>query len=289
MIERGIVVPHGIQPYGNDGIEAGGDTFSPDKLRYYFLYWDKIAYVNSNIIYVEINDEAKKLANAGIIKEVIETVDFSKGFNINWESVSSIHAEAARKLAEKNPGQWVFHQMGDSLQLPDANAAILNTAEISLYNCLPVPPSTVTLDQISDFKHNRQSELLALRGSLDALYIEISKSGDIPRSNIVAIQQLKNALEDLNRASAEAWHSKYFADFNVSIDLGLDNFKQGMTSGALIAASTGSFTFGILGGVLQTAASAIKLNAQATKQPAGISGNQIDLSYVSKLKESKLV
>ncbi|HAS8313285.1 TPA: hypothetical protein I7725_21865, partial [Vibrio vulnificus] len=82
-------------------------------------------------------------------------------------------------------------------------------------------------------KSQRDNELQGLRQSLDELYLEISKSQDIPRSKIVQITRLENAIKDLDKVAKESWGARLLASRKVALDINLGTIGQGVVSGGL--------------------------------------------------------
>ncbi|KAF1072686.1 MAG: hypothetical protein GAK45_00121 [Pseudomonas citronellolis] len=288
-MDRGIIVPPvELSSHGPLGISFDRGLLTPENLRYFFLYWDKIAVVSNTLIRFGLTGEAERLASAGVITEEVEEVVIFGEVSITQRLISELQTKAAQRLIKKNPGQWSFHQTGDKLIIPPEMSIDLVTAEISLYQCLPVPPNNISLDQISDFKYRRQDELLALRDSLDRLYLDVSKSGDVPRARIVAIGQLEKALIDINRVCSESWTSTLFANRRVSIDLNLGAIKDAITTGAA-SASVFNIPTGIALGAIFGLAGCLKFEADLTRQAKELQGQQIDLSYISNLKKESLI
>ncbi|MEB3191351.1 MAG: DUF6236 family protein [Snowella sp.] len=222
-MERGIVVSPFTFKNTNNGYSLSADGLSADKLRYYLVYWDKIAVADSNIFSSPVSGEAALLKDMGIVQEVTGRVSLSG--TIGSDAMLQIHlaalATATQNLTAQSPDQWTIHQFGESLVIPSQYSEQLATVDIELNNCLPVPSQDISLDKILSFKRQRADELLALRLCLDDLYLEISKSQDIPRAKNTAIQKLEVAIRDLNTVTKESWLSSVFASRTVSIDQGL--------------------------------------------------------------------
>jgi hypothetical protein len=301
-MERGIIVSPFTYDITDERISFQSNGLSADKLRYYFVYWDKIAVTNSNIFYSPLPEEANFLKENGIIQECMEVSQFPSGdFSISSDVLPAMHFSALAKVTQdltvKHPGQWTIHQFGTNLIIPPNLSQELVTVDIELNNCLPVPSSDISLDKISKFKSQRSDELLALRICLDELYVEISKSRDIPRAKNLAITKLESAIDDLNRVAKESWKNQVVAfatqrislDSNVLSEFNLSSITQGFAKGTATASVTGNLFAGFITGAWEIISNSIKLEVTPTKQVANISGNQFELSYLSSLRKSGLI
>lgn len=290
-MERGIVVSPFTSQSTTDSFSLSTNGLTADKLRYYLVYWDKIAVANNNIFYSPVSGEAASLKDMGIVQEVIEKVNLSG--MIRSDSMPQMHfealARATQSLTSQNPNQWTIHQLGESLIIPPNYCEQLATVDIALNNCLPVPSPDISLDKILNFKSQRADELQALRLCLDELYLEVSKSQDIPRAKNTVVQRLEVAIKNLNLVAEESWFNRVFASRTVSIDVNASSIGQGITNGTVVAGVTANPIFGLVAGAATTLVSSIKFEATLTKQVANISGNKLELSYISSLKNSGII
>jgi hypothetical protein len=262
----------------------------PEKLRYYALYWDKIVITDSNIFGSGISGELQTLADVGIVSK--ETARISMNGRLNGSDLANLHfqglAQVAASLTNKNPGQWAIHQSGDQIIIPDNMSSELVTADFQLTRCLPVPKADFPLDKLLEFKLKRLDELLALRASLDELYLEISKSADIPRSKIAQIQRLESAIRDLDRVAQQSWGERLLASRKVSLDINYGSVMAGAVSGGLLGAAFANPLVGVIAGATHALVSSLKFEVSVSKQLSASQGNQLDLSYLSSIKSEDL-
>ncbi|WP_010437047.1 DUF6236 family protein [Vibrio cyclitrophicus] len=287
-MERGIVAP--AQKFVITGSSTSiTDALTPETLRYFALYWDKIAVTGSMVYGFRLSEESKKLEQANILrKEVtpLAEINSSGGFNqMHFDSLSKV----TTKLTTKNPGQWTIHQSGKQLIIPASMSEELVTAEFELTKCLPFPKAEYPLEELLEFKLKRSDELAGLRQTLDELYLEISKSQDIPRSKIAQVTRLERAISELDLVAKQSWGDRLFASRNVSLDLNYGSVGQGLTVGSVVGASYNSPILGVIAGAGQALLSSMKFEVNVSSQLSSSIGNQIELSYLSSLKKENIV
>ena len=284
-MDRGIITP-AMEIISNGPSLSMNGGIPPEKLRYYALYWDKIVITDSNIFGSGISGELQTLADVGIVNK--ETARIAMNGTFNGSDLANLHfqglAQVAASLTNKNPGQWAIHQSGDQLIVPDNMSSDLVTADIQLARCLPVPKPDFPLDKLLEFKLKRSDELLALRASLDELYLEISKSADIPRSKIAQIQRLESAIRDLDKVAEQSWGERLLASRKVSLDINYGSVMTGAVSGGVVGATFANPLAGVIVGATHALVSSLKFEVSVSKQLSASQGNQLDLSYLSSLK-----
>ncbi len=283
-MDRGIITPAmEIISQGKQFCVHGG--IPPEKLRYYILYWDKVVLTDNNMFGAGLSEEAKTLEKANILTKSTAVMNVSGRFdgsalaNIQFEGLAQI----AAKLINKNPGQWAIHQSCDHLVVPNGMSSDLITADLALNQCLPVPKPDTPLDKVLDFKMRHNDELLALRSTLDELYLEITKSADIPRSKIVQIQRLEQAIKDLNQVAKQSWSERLLASRKISLDIKFKSLVQGAVAAGLVGSNFNNPLIGIIAGAAKTITSSMKFEVSISPQLRAPLGQQIDLSYLSSM------
>ncbi|MEQ3514412.1 DUF6236 family protein [Pseudoalteromonas sp. BZB3] len=285
-MERGIVTPaQEIITNGNSLTMNGG--LPPEQIRFLALYWDKVVVTDSNIFGSSLSDESQVLVDAGILRK--ETARMSLNGTFDGSGLAKMHfhglSQITTSLTEKNPGQWALHQSGNQLYIPKNMSKELVTADFELNKCLPVPLPNIPLEKLIEFKFKRNDELTALRKTLDDLYLEISNSQDIPRAKIAKISQLEKAIKDLDVVAIESWGSRLLASRKVSLDINLGSLSKGAIAGGVVGASFGSPIVGMFAAAGQAILSSMKFEVSSSNQLASSVGNQLDLSYLSALKQ----
>ncbi|GEM_PF-6574577 len=305
------------------------NPISPSKVRFALLYWDKIALIESEVFSIqglkatnpkpELQNHCRDLIalqKAGVLKleNHFGNISSIDGYNLTrvsdlYNLYSKSHLHTISKLTRKNPGQWAcgnaepnFILNSNSLIEDAKNIKRLDsqdkadyekprriTGDIELLNCLPVPPNDIRLEEILEFKLKRESELVALRVSLDELYLAIANSNDIPRAKITQIQKLELALKDLEKTTYENWQNRLFKKQTISIDLNLETISKGIAAGVIVGTNFTNPLGGLIAGTTYSIASSIKFTVSNEPQLKSRVGNQIDLSYVQAAKNENVV
>ena len=88
----------------------------------------------------------------------------------------------ATEVSRETPGKWSIQFRGQWQHIVDSSELEHEdrlTADLALVSCLPVPRAGIPLEEVLEFKHDRNDELVALRYSLVELYMEITSARDI--------------------------------------------------------------------------------------------------------------
>ena len=166
-MKRGIVALPGIIHNSDDGLhlERG---LSPEEIRYYTLYWDRVVIPTNNLIHIGFEDEDLLIESAVIERPtvIIPKIDLSnQGYLF-----SDIQAITAKKLTEQESStQWGLHQFGGTLSLPAKWMEPKKTLRFDLMHILPVPSGDVHIVDILEFKERRRDEFEAIHDHIDAL------------------------------------------------------------------------------------------------------------------------
>jgi hypothetical protein len=262
MSTRGLVVtPHftfdgqTLHFPGLVGLEA-------DDLRQYLLYWDRIDWPDTNFISVGSSPDVQFLEAEGILTRTRVQIGSFSG-NAGGAYVIAQMA-AFRLLSAKDPGQWALGQTTARFFAPTEGSSPTRVVEVELYGALPIPPATLALQDVLDFKAKRASELLALRGALDELYLQIADSADIPRAKDAAITRLKIVVRDLNAVATASWGSRLLRSLKVEVKI--PDIVVGALGGAAVSLPLGvAAPIGLAAGAV---AAAIKFESQSLRAPS---------------------
>ena len=262
-------------------------SLSPEELRYYLLYWDKVVIPGSNLVYIGIPEE-EVLIQTGVISR--PRVQFSGSYSGAEVARTFAVAQAtvARKLiAEEKATEWVMHQFGPYLTLPTEFAKELRTLKFDLVNLLPVPTADVPIPDILEFKERRRDELSNLHKCLDDGYLEALRCPDPSLGDKLALANLKAAIAAIDAVADERWRHTRKYDFSAELNLDGARVVQGMAAGAV-------FDFFLTGMAIPVATvagavtSVVKISAKASSTFEPAQGN-LKLSYLSRARDERIV
>ena len=219
---RGVIAAPAIISIHGDGftMERG---LSPQEIRYYTLYWDKVVIPGSNLVYVGLPEE-EILIESGVIERPLVGFQGSFGGAQIGNSFAIAQSEVAKKLMEEEKStDWVLHQIGNKLTIPDGYIEPKNALRFELVNLLPVPDGTTPIADILEFKERRRSEFNALHECIELAYIEALKCPDPALGASKAIRDLKENVANLDAVSSEKW--KRTSKFDFATEFNLDGGK----------------------------------------------------------------
>jgi hypothetical protein len=280
-MSRGVIAAPAIINIEGDGftMERG---LSPQEIRYYALYWDRVVIPGNNLIYVGLPDE-ELLIESGVIER--PRVVFQGSFDGAefGHAFAEAQSEVAKKLIEEEKSiDWVLHQIGNKLNIPREYTEPKHSLRFELINLLPVPEAEVAIPDILEFKERRASELAALHQTIEAAYIEALKNPDPDLGSAVAIRALKASIENLNLVTNERWEKTTRFDFSAEFNLDGGKFVQAVAGGAAFDFFTNAFTLPVgtlAGGIV----SLFNLRASygASFKPAANNTTRAFLSHAS--------
>lgn len=262
-------------------------AISPQEVRYYALYWDKIVIPDSNLIHIEIPEE-EVLVQTGVIERPGVRFEGRWGGSDMGYSFALAQAEVAKKLiAHDNTTDWVVHQIGSSLILPNEFMEARNTIRCELVNVLPVPPGDAPIADVLDFKQRRSDELNNLHVHLECAYLEALKSPDPELSKKSAIRELSRSIADLERVSSEKWQRTSKFDCSFELNLNSVNLSKAIAASAVLDFFSNVFSVPI-SPALAGVASLFNIKAcyNSTFTPAA---KQDKLAYLSHARHEKLL
>lgn len=284
MKDRGIVI---TIPFEYDGrtLKVGPQMApTPEALRFYSLYWDKIDWPDNNAISIGSDSaETAFLKDVGILKRSRVNI-VGQMINVG-DAMLIAQAETFRYYNDLEPGLWALAQNSHNLYLPEEIAQEKSRIDLELYRALPVPDEQVPLDDILTFKEKRKDELIAFRGLMDELYLEIISSQDMPRAKTKTIAHLQTSIGDLHRVMSESSISRRLS--TVKIELNLSSFiRDALLAGA--AAKTFGFSPEI-SAIIGVATSAIKCSVNIGPVSKEIPENLRDYAYLHYIEDEIFV
>jgi hypothetical protein len=261
--------------------QAHGDSFtfkrgiSPQELRYYILYWDRVVIPVNNIISIGLPEEEILIKSGAIERPSVVFSGFLDG-KATANSYAIAQAIIAQKLmTEDKSTDWVIHQIGNQLNIPDKFSEPRNSLRFDLVNLLPVPNGLVPIPDILEFKERRKDELNALHNRIEEVYIEALKCPDPSFGRNRAITELQEIINNVNKVTQEKWDNTSKFDFTIEFNFDIVTLLKGISSGTAIAFFTDVLTIP-LGATLGGIASMFKFKASYSK------------SFIPAAKNSKL-
>lgn len=284
-MERGIIAaPSIIEPLP-EGFVIVRDI-SPEELRYYILYWDKVVIPSNNLVQMGVPEEVELLRSGAIERpKVVFQGSFSG--NDTTDAILSCQSIVASELVKKKDIDWVIHQIGKKTVFPESFSANKQVVRVQLINSLPVPDGSTPIDDILEFKEKRKSELTTLHETLDAIYFDILNSPDIDLSTKKSISNFQQSLFDLEKVSKEQFKKSRKYDFSVDLSINGKDIAIGAASGAVLDFYANPLNIPIAT-VVGSLASILKVCAKASKtfEPAQENSK---LAYLSNAREENII
>ena len=285
-MKRGIIAsPNKTVRTSIDGVSFTPNITMQD-FYYYILYWDKVVMPTNNIIHQGIPHE-ELLINEGILER--PRIAFT-----SWNTTSSpdIIVESQKIVTNdfiknRKDVDWTLHQIGDEIILGDGMSKEFHSIRVDLNQCLPVPLETTRIEDILNFKLNRDAELSELHNALDNFYIEILNSPDRTFQTRRSLAEVKNAIENLNIVSQEKFTTA--SKYNIVTELNIN------VSSLFVGAKIGEYFQNFIDPQFQpltTVAGALlsmislKLNKTTSVEAAT---EKVKLNYLSNAKEAGII
>lgn len=282
-MERGVVFSgcELLKTENGDGFRLG-KWISSLELNYLSLYWDRLVSPTNNMIHVSFEKE-DELIRCGLLTRP----NFERHAIFNAEDMTNFYAETHAKTIDilrnlKDRVDWRMHFLNDQINLKPELSRESEVIRFELARLLPVPPESVDLHDILEFKERRKPELMALHGYLDELYFEIIRSGDISLQRAKALYKLEKAISDLERLNHEGWRSPIRFSISTSFEFDLTQAFGSLAGVAL--ALNGPHPYDIVGGlgtVVSILGGCIKISPHL--QSVLATGDH-NLAYISKGK-----
>lgn len=285
-MNRGIIgSPNVMSRVGTSGFnhERG---ISPEELRYYALYWDRVVIPSNNIIQVGLVDEEIYLG-CGLIERPLVEFKLSGLIDVAGAIVESQMRMAQSLILSDTDVDWVIHQVGTKLVVPEKYSDVKKSLRFDLINLLPVPIESVEIPDILEFKHRRADELNSLHDMIDSIYMDVLKSPDIELSKRKSVSELKKSIQAIEVVTEERWKKTKKFDYSVNF-----NLEGGKLAGGLAAGATFDFfssgmsvpigtIIGSIGSILS-----VKASSSVSFQP---SENKERLSYLSQAHKEGII
>jgi hypothetical protein len=233
------------------------------ELYFYIMYWDKVAVPANSLFYFGLPQETD-LIEAGVLTRPMLNIPLPMPAEKAFPMIIGSSARMANEIIKDKNTDWVIHDFGDKITLPQESTVDRNSVRVSLTKVLPAPNYELPIVEILDFKNRRSDELGELHESLDLLYSQILKNPDPDLAAKTEIIRLKNALENIDKVQSEKFLSTQKFDLSANLDINAKNIAAGAAIGAVFDHYLQPISFpigAIIGGIM----SSISVKASASK------------------------
>lgn len=263
MTKRGVVIAglNASRVYDEKGKPwIHVPRLDPTLLRTSLLYWDRIDIPDNSLITIKLKGDVNLLEKEGVLTRTTipfgtETLGAEKSFVVMGEgdkimaqfSIGGLDTEGILKFANGAPEQalqalvqqkevlWSFIQNSPTLRaVQSIKSEEKKSVLIEIHEALPVPHKGMPLDKILKFKSKRQSELLALREEIDAMYQQIVNSEDLNHAKHASFTRIEKALIDLDKIAKESWGTK--AKRSIKLEANLARMASAAALGVAVGA-----------------------------------------------------
>ena len=266
-------------------IDSRNGGLSPNDIKYFLLYWDKIIIPANNFVYVEIPYE-KDLIKCNLIERPI--VRLQGSFNGSEIGKAMLYGESKiveERINDKNI-DWTIHQFNNQLILPEDKTIKKKIFKFELMNMLPVPNDNVHIFDIIDFKERRKDEFLALHNTLDELYFEILKSPDSDLKHLKTIKTLQKTINSIEKVQKEKFKLFTKYDLTAEINISGKDILEGITFGSIIDSHIGIHI--PLATIIGAVAPMFKISIKKSITFSPLD-NKLNLAYLSRAHKEKII
>lgn len=209
---RGLIVTPQIKILGRQGVEFGGST-DPNLVRFWCLFWDKLAYPQSSFVMNALGSEISYLESQAIFQR--HRVQSPNGDGA--QMMIYTRAKTFEELEEASPGCWAVASGIGAWEGPEPEKG--RALRFELVNALPVPDKEVPIDDILEFRQRRRDECDALMAHIDECYLSVTVSPDKPLAQHIAFEKVARGAREQLEVTSEAGFAHRLcslaADFNL--------------------------------------------------------------------------
>lgn len=213
--QRGLVVSPPLEIDGTR-LRMKSSALDPQELRFALLFWDKLVWPSSRVIYIDGGPDEEFLTGAGVLSR--------PDYTFNGDGATGIalgQIKAFNDLNAREPGAWSLAHGENSFQWKDGFLEEDTGTLVELHRAIPIPKHDVPLPEILEFRHRRRAELLLLRHEMDSFVAEIEKAGDKEDALKHRLGELDKACADLLKVGKEWRFPVNLSDFKASFSFNL--------------------------------------------------------------------
>ena len=283
-MQRGLITVAGNIKFQMQGFGLSSNL-TPEDIRFYLMYWDKIIIPTNNFIHFGVPDEEDLISSKALWRPRTSLVGNFSGHEVG-EAIIKGQSEVAELMLKDSKTDWVVHQTGNQIFLPKESSNFRNTIRVDLSGVLPVPSNDTNINEILEFKEKRGAELEALHTTLDELYKEILKSPDPALEAKSVFSRLNKEIEALEKVSSEKYKKTSKFDLSVELNMNGKDIAMAGASGAAIDFFNG-FTMPIAT-TLAAIGACVKISGKSTNTFSA-ADDRLKLGYISKASAVGLV
>lgn len=279
-MDRGVIAAPGIITPLAQGFMMERSV-SSEELRYYIMYWDRVVIPGNNLVYIGIPEEEELIACGAITRPKVGFQGSFQGDQVA-NVILSCQSIVANELVKDKSVDWIVHQIGSEIVIPDKFSFQQETVKVVLVNALPVPDGETPINEILEFKERRKDQLVELHEAIDGLYFEVLNSPDPELATKKAVTRFKTSIEGINAVANEKFKKTRKYDLTAELNLNGKDIVSGASAGAVIDFFSTGFSIPIATIVGALAALIkVKANLTYTFEPAKENSKLSYLSYAS--------
>lgn len=242
-MERGVIaLPMNIE------FHMTGMSFSskltPEMIRYYMLYWDRMIVPDNNMLSFGIPDQEDLIASGKVLRPKLQ---FGNGSYTSQDIANAMLIDQAElaKMFNKDPKvDWLVHQSeSNQFYLPPELSEQNEHIRFGLTNVLPVPERSVNINEILEFKEYRSDELECLHQMINEMYQQILAAPDATLEGKQVIAKFEESINDLDKVTKERFG--IFNKFDVDVQYKLSGKEMVEKVGFANAGATALPAFGL--------------------------------------------
>jgi hypothetical protein len=212
---RGLVVSAPIEIDGTK-LFAKSSNLDPQELRFSLLFWERLVWPTSRVIYFGSNQDEQFLEAAGVLERPDYTFDGDGASGIARGQV-----QALLDLDQKEPGKWSLSQGERSFVWTGEAVENDGGTLVELHRAIPIPKHDVPLAEVLEFRERRRDELLHLRGHLEGFAIDVEQSGGSQAALERRLVEIDQACANALTVGREWRFPVYLSNIKVSFSLNL--------------------------------------------------------------------
>lgn len=255
---RGLIVCPPIE-VSKGSLKVRQSSLHPQELRFALLFWDRLVWPTSRVIYFASGPDEEFLEQCGILTR--------PDYTLHAEGEQGIAIGQVRAFLDRDriePGVWAISTGENSLIWKDPKAWEIAGATMELHRAIPIPAHDVPLADILEFRQHRRDELLALRSHLERFVADVEGADDPDEALHQHLQTIDAACADLV-AVGRQWQSPIvFGSLKTSFNLSPGNLVKGALTGWDTARQHGlSATGAAVSAAIGAAVSTIEIKREA--------------------------